>query len=137
MSIKPRTGSGQSIFFSQLSELELSKSIIHDPNESTCGFRSSLIQVYIAVASMKSLILQAPNAITKKSLGDRAGCVQHPKFETIGSLKSTTPTSTKTSPQNITLHYRKFLAVWPSRSRLTMWPKYPKNKLVRAVSEQK
>ena len=88
-------------------------------------------------SSNKSLILQAPKAITKKSLGDRAGCVQHPKFETIGSLKSTTPTSTKTSPQNITLHYRKFLAVWPSRSRLTMWPKYPKNKLVRAVSEQK
>ena len=55
----------------------------------------------------------------------------------IGSLRSTTPTSTKTSPQNITLHYRKFLAVWPSRSRLTMWPKYPKNKLVRAVSDQK
>ena len=40
----------------------------------------------------------------------------------IGSLRSTTPTSTKTSPQNITLHYRKFLAVWPSHSRLTMWP---------------
>ena len=48
-----------------------------------------------------------------------------------------TPTSTKTSPQNITLHYRKFLAVWPSRSRPTKWAKYPKNKLVRAVSEQK
>ena len=55
----------------------------------------------------------------------------------IGSLRSTTPTLTKTSPQNITLHYRRFLAVWPSRSRLTMWPKNPKNKLVRAVSEQK
>ena len=55
----------------------------------------------------------------------------------IGSLRSTTPTLTKPSPQNITLRYCRFLAVWPSRSRLTMWPKNPKNKLVRAVSEQK
>ena len=39
----------------------------------------------------------------------------------------------KTSPQNITFHYRKFLAVRPSRSRRTMWVKYPKNKLARAV----
>ena len=31
-------------------------------------------------------------------------------------------------------HYRKFRAVWLSRSRRTMWEKYPK-KLVRAVSE--
>ena len=43
------------------------------------------------------------------------------------ALRSTTATSTKTSPQNITLHYRKFLAVRPSRSRRTMWAKYPKN----------
>ena len=48
-----------------------------------------------------------------------------------------TVTSRKTSPQDITLHYRKFLAVGPSRSLRTMWAKYPKNKLVRAVSEQK
>ena len=53
----------------------------------------------------------------------------------VGNLRSTTATSTKTSPQNITLRYRKFIAVRPSRSRRTMWAKYPKNKLVRAVSE--
>ena len=53
----------------------------------------------------------------------------------LGTLQSTTATSTKTSPQNITLHYRKFLAVRPSSSRSTMWAEYPKNKLVRAVSE--
>ena len=53
----------------------------------------------------------------------------------IETLRSTTATSTKMSPQNITLHYRKFLAVMPSRSRSTMWTKYSKNKLARAVSE--
>ena len=53
----------------------------------------------------------------------------------IGTLRSTTATLTKTSPQNITLHYRKFLEVRPSRSRRTMWAKCPKNKLARAVSE--
>ena len=46
-------------------------------------------------------------------------------------------TSTKTSPQNITLNYRKFLELRPSRSRRTMWAKYPKNKLVGAVSTVK
>ena len=51
--------------------------------------------------------------------------------------RSTTATSAKTSPQNITLHYCKFLAVWPSRWPRTMWAKYPNNKLQRAVSEQK
>ena len=53
----------------------------------------------------------------------------------IGTLRSTTATLTKTSLQNITLHYRKFLEVRPSRSRRTMWAKCPKNKLARAVSE--
>ena len=48
-----------------------------------------------------------------------------------------TETWTKTSPQNITLsNRRKFLAVRPSRS-CTMWAKYPKNKLVPAVSKNK
>ena len=50
-------------------------------------------------------------------------------------VRSTKAKLTKTSPQNITLHYRKFLAVRPSRSRRTMWAKYPKNKVIRAVSE--
>ena len=58
--------------------------------------------------------------------------------ERMGTLRTTTATSMKTSPQNITLQYRKFLAVRSStRSRRTMWEKYPKNKLVRVVSEQK
>ena len=61
----------------------------------------------------------------------------HILSDIIGSLRSTTATATKTSPQNITLHYRKFLAVRPSCSRRTMWVKYPKNRLVRAISEQK
>ena len=45
----------------------------------------------------------------------------------IGTLRSTTATSTKTPPQNITLHCRKFLAVRPSPLHRTMWAKYPKN----------
>ena len=53
----------------------------------------------------------------------------------LGTLRSTTATSTKTLLQNITLHYRKFLAVRPSRSRSKMWAKYPKNKLILAVSD--
>ena len=53
----------------------------------------------------------------------------------IGTLRATTATPTKPSPQNITLHCRELLAVRPSPSRRTMWAKYPKNKLVRAVSE--
>ena len=53
----------------------------------------------------------------------------------IGTLRSTTATLMKTSPQNITLHYRKFLAVRSSRSRRTMWVKCPRNKLARAVWE--
>ena len=52
----------------------------------------------------------------------------------LGTLRSTTATSTKTSPQNRTLVYCKSFAIIPSRSRRTMWAKYPKNKLVRAVS---
>ena len=37
---------------------------------------------------------------------------------------------------NMTLQYRNnFFAIITSRSRRTMWTKYPKNKLVRAVSE--
>ena len=54
---------------------------------------------------------------------------------TIGTLRSTTATSTKPSPQNVTLHCRELLAVRPSPSRRTLWAKYPKKKLVRAVSE--
>ena len=38
----------------------------------------------------------------------------------------TTAKSTKTSPQNITLHYRKNFVIIPSRSHRTMWEKYPK-----------
>ena len=58
-------------------------------------------------------------------------------YSTVGSLRSTTATSTKTSPQNITLHYLKFLAIRPSYLRRTMWVKYPKNRSLRAISEQK
>ena len=54
---------------------------------------------------------------------------------TIGTLRSTTATSTKTSPQNRTLLNHKSVAIIQSRSRRTMWAKYPKNKLVRAVSD--
>ena len=44
-------------------------------------------------------------------------------------------TFTKTSPQNITSHKFKSLAIIPSPSRRTMWANYPKTKFVRAVSE--
>ena len=44
----------------------------------------------------------------------------------IGTLRSTTATSTKTSPQNRTLLQYKALAIISSRSRRTMWAKYPK-----------
>ena len=50
-------------------------------------------------------------------------------------LRSTTAKLTKTSPHNITVQYCKYLAIIPSRSRVTMWAKYPKNKWVRAVSK--
>ena len=53
------------------------------------------------------------------------------------NLRSTTAKLTKTSPHNITLNYCNSLAIIPSRSRVTMWAKYPKNKLVRAVSKLK
>ena len=55
---------------------------------------------------------------------------------TIGTLRSTTATSMKTSPQNITLRCRT-VSITPSCSRPTMWANYPKNKLARAVSEEK
>ena len=41
------------------------------------------------------------------------------------------------SPQNITWLYHKSFAIIQSRLRPTMWAKYPKNKLVRAVSKLK
>ena len=43
------------------------------------------------------------------------------------TLRSTTE---KVSPQNITLHSRMSFAIVLSRSRPTMWAKYPKNELV-------
>ena len=43
--------------------------------------------------------------------------------------------STKTSPPNITWLYHKSFGIIQSHSRPTIWAKYPKNKLVRAVSE--
>ena len=61
--------------------------------------------------------------------------IQRALMEYLGTLRSTTTTLTKTSPQNITLHYRNFLAVRSSRSRRTMWVKCPKNKLARSVWE--
>ena len=53
----------------------------------------------------------------------------------LGTLRSATATSTRTSPQNITLPYDKSFAVILSRSLLTVWAKYPNNKLVRAVTK--
>ena len=53
----------------------------------------------------------------------------------IGTSQSGTATSTKTSPQNITLQYRKSFAFIGSRLRRTRWAKYSKNDLVGAVSE--
>ena len=55
----------------------------------------------------------------------------------IGTLRSTMATSTKTSPQNITLLYHNSFAVILSRSLLTIWAKCPKNKLVRVVTKRK
>ena len=43
----------------------------------------------------------------------------------------------KTSPQNITLLYHKSFAIIPSCSRLTLSVKYPRNELVREISEWK
>ena len=43
----------------------------------------------------------------------------------------------KTSPQNITWFYHKSFEIIQSRLRNTIWAKYPKNKLVREVSERK
>ena len=56
-------------------------------------------------------------------------------LHSIGTLRSTTATSKKTPPRNITLLYHNFSAVILSRSRLTIWAKYPYNKLVRAVTK--
>ena len=72
--------------------------------------------------------------------GGGGGYWRDEPYRRLGSLRSmttatATATSTKTSPQNITLQNRKFLAVRPSRSSRIMWAKYPKNKLVRAISE--
>ena len=57
--------------------------------------------------------------------------------KTTGSLRSATATSTKTSPQNITLLYHKSFAIIPSCSHLTLSVKYPRNELVREISEWK
>ena len=57
---------------------------------------------------------------------------------TVGTLRSTTATSSKMSTQNIASYYRNFpdfLGVRTSRSRRTMWAKYRKNKLVQTVFE--
>ena len=53
----------------------------------------------------------------------------------LGTLRSTTAMSTKTSPQNIALLYHKSFAIIPSCSLLTIWAKCPKNKLVSAVTK--
>ena len=58
-------------------------------------------------------------------------------FNLLGTLRSTTVSSTKTSLQNITLQYRKVFAISPSRSCRTMWAKYPKHKLVRVRFQSK
>ena len=60
-----------------------------------------------------------------------------PSVFTIGSLRSATATSTKTSPQTITLLCHKSFAIIPSWSRLTLSVKYPRNELVREISEWK
>ena len=59
----------------------------------------------------------------------------YPRSITLGTLRSTTATSTKTSPQNITLLYHNTFVVILSRSMLTIWAKYRKNKLIREVTK--
>ena len=49
----------------------------------------------------------------------------------IGTLRSPTATSTKTSSQNKTLLYHKSFVIIPSRSRHILLAKYPENELVR------
>ena len=61
----------------------------------------------------------------------------HPKKLILGTLRSTTATSSKTSPQYMTLLYHKSFAVILSRSLPTIWAKYPYNKLLRAVKIEK
>ena len=64
----------------------------------------------------------------KTICGVRSGqrWMESPAFP-LGTLRSTTATSTKTSPQNITLFCHKSFAVILCRSLLTIWAKYRKN----------
>ena len=74
------------------------------------------------------------NLVFCKGLSENQGRVAGGERQ-LGTLRSMTATSTKMSPQNKTLLYYKSFAIIPSRSRPTIWAKYPKNKLVRAISE--
>ena len=56
-----------------------------------------------------------------------------PDFLIVGTLRSPTATSTKTSSQNINLLYHKSLVIIPSRLRHTLLAKYPENELVREI----
>ena len=55
----------------------------------------------------------------------------------IGTLRSPTATSTKTSSQNITLVYPKSFVIIPSWSRHILLAKYPENELVRGIFKVK
>ena len=53
------------------------------------------------------------------------------KSSILGTLRSPTATSTKTSSQNKTLLYHKSFVIIPSCSRHILLAKYPENELVR------
>ena len=57
--------------------------------------------------------------------------VQNDCSEILGTLRSPTATSTKTSSQNTTLLYHKSFVIIPSCSRHILLAKYPENELVR------
>ena len=55
----------------------------------------------------------------------------------LGTLRSPTATSTKTSSQNTTLLYHKSFVIIPSLSRHILLAKYPENELVREIFKVK
>ena len=58
-------------------------------------------------------------------------------FTVVGTLRSPTATSTKTSSQNITLLYHKSFVIIPSCSRHILLAKYPENELAREIFKVK
>ena len=114
----------------------------HPPCRSTIFFRDHLRSKMGIICGPGSFAVQygiicGPGIICGTVWGSFAvlGSFADPYSCKLGTLRSPTATSTKASPENITLLYHNCFAVILFRSLLTIWARHRKNKLIRAVTK--